>query len=99
MNIAAAKQKLAALYAEANRIIEALEQSAKAEKRLYRANSFMARMSPYADIIRHMRRQGYSQAQVANHLCRRFINTTSNLQLVTQVDISRFERESAAFHG
>ena len=95
MNITTAKLKIASLLAQATSILDAVEASTKAQTRLYRANSFMRRMAPFADIIREMRRMGHSQAAVANHLCNRFVNQTSNLELVTQVDISRFERESS----
>jgi hypothetical protein len=90
-NINIIRQQIANHFAAVNALLESLEQANKVQRTLKRTNSFMARMDRFASIIKDLRAQGYSQATVAEHINSRFVNTTSNIELVSQIDISKWE--------
>ena len=84
-------------------VVELKEQIARLEKLAIandrptpkpRANSFMERMKPFADIIVTSRKRGCSQQEIADWICDNYPNTTSNNKLVTVVDVSKWEREN-----
>lgn len=90
-NINIIRQQIANHFAAVNALLESLEQANKVQRTLKRTNSFMARMNRFSDIIKSLRAQGYSQATVAEYINGRFVNNTGRIELVSQIDISKWE--------
>lgn len=52
----------------------------------------LSRIQPFMDIITRKRAQGWSQAEVAEHICGIYLNPHDTLELITQGDVSYLER-------